>query len=506
MSLAASYQRHAASYHWLEGGEAAAEAGVLEYLPELLNSSDLKTRGLACEVLGNLAFHGLTSAVELGVELYSTSISLSLSDENSHVRDCARLALSELHRWPGEMGKVAWHPAILKHFIVHLDSSDARVRRFTCDVLGDLAVFQSAALAIFDFEPCIRITDMLQDMDTDVRVAAVYALSKLARWPGAARAIETKAVRHMPEILESSETAIQTWACEMVANLASHTDIPLGDICARTVSLLRRRGSGVRQHALHAVVKLSASCEGATAGKVRRIQVWMRSGQPQDHAGGMLCDTSQSILGNLAIHDPGSLALLGSSSYVTQAVSLLWEEEVEVQRYAVYALAKMSCCPDAASWAATDAWTSESILVLSGSFDPDTRKWTCETLGNLALQGGTTPFELGSRACAQITALLSDGSKDVRRGAILALSKISRFYDGAQLVGTTKLLVYATKLLDSHHTRVLTCETLGNLACYKALPQLGSVLCRRLAALLSDEDVEIRESAMFALSSGTREL
>ncbi|KAJ7611548.1 armadillo-type protein [Mycena polygramma] len=488
--------------YWPEGAEAAAQAGVLEYFPDLLNSSDVEVRGWTCGFLGNLAFHGSISAVELGIELCTQAISI-LSDEDSHVRDCAILALSKLHRCPGGMGEVAWHPAILKHFVVHLDSSDARIRRFTCSMLGDLAVFQSAALAMFDFEPCIRLAGMLKDTDDDVQHWAVYALSKLSRWPGAARAIEAEALHHIPALLESSDTDIQTWTCEIVANLAIHTNMPLEEICVRTVSLLRNGGSGVREHALYAIAKFSRSCEGAEM--VGGTNIWEFFSELLDSFDPRICQFTCSILGNLAIHDPDSLALLGSPSYVTQAASLLRDEEVEVQRYALYALAKISCCPDAASWVAADALTLESLLVLLSSFDPYTRRWTCETLAHLALHGCITPIELGSKACAQIAVLLSDENKHVRRGAILALSKISRSRDGAEVVGATKILKYATKLLDSNHTRVLACETLGNLACYQALPQLGRVLRKQLTALLSDEDVDIRESAMFALSYGTRE-
>ncbi|KAJ6592636.1 armadillo-type protein [Mycena capillaripes] len=484
--------------YWSEGAEAAAETGVLEYLANLLNSAHAETRRWTCETLGNMAFHGSMSSVQMGVELCTQIISL-LSDDDKHVRDCAILTLSKINRSPKGMGAVAWHPAILKHLTVHLTSPEARIRRFTCSILGDLAVYQSASLAILSFEPCTRVMGLLRDSDSEVRRSAVYALSKLNRWRGVTRAVEAEAVKRIPALLEYSNPDIQSLTCEFLGNLAIHKSSAVAalrtDLCTQTVSLLSG-SSGVREQALYAIATLSYSCEGAQV--VQRTRIWeyflelLHSSDPRIR--GFTC----RILGNLAIYESASLTLM--KPYVAGMVSLLRDGAVEVQRCAMYALSKMTYWPHAAQ-AVTKVMALEYVLDLLRSSDAQTRRWACETLGNLVSNHLTSPAQLGAKPCAQMVALLSDKNKHVRHGAILALSKISRSRKGAHTVGATKILKYCPKLLHYQNSRSLICETLENLAFYKTLPNLGEVLRRRLTLLLSEGNSDIRESAMFALLS-----
>jgi hypothetical protein len=44
-----------------EGAQAVAEAKALDYVAELLDSSDIETRTWTCEMLGNMVFRGSTS-------------------------------------------------------------------------------------------------------------------------------------------------------------------------------------------------------------------------------------------------------------------------------------------------------------------------------------------------------------------------------------------------------------------------------------------------------------
>ncbi|KAJ6592642.1 hypothetical protein B0H19DRAFT_1245488 [Mycena capillaripes] len=177
----------------------------------------------------------------------------------------------------------------------------------------------------------------------------------------------------------------------------------------------------------------------------------------------------------------------------------------EVQQYAVYTLLKI---PSYFFDVARIRTAMEQVLVeevprLLSSSGSETRRWTCEMLGNLPFHRYIIPKNI----YAQIVTPLSDEDSDVRYGAILAVSKISQWYDGAHGIDAFKIWERDFKLLDLlldfDNTRLLTYETLSNLAFHKALPGLGAELLMRIELLLSDGDPNLctkRESDIPAKS------
>ncbi|KAJ7884419.1 armadillo-type protein [Mycena leptocephala] len=245
-----------------EGAQAVAEAKALDYVTELLDSSDIETRTWTCEMLGNMVFRGSMSH---GVML-CTEIVLLLSDQDSYVRDVAMLVLSRLSHSPDYVGVVT-HSTILKDFAEILDSSDPVIRLYTCSVLGDLALDQSASLINMSSELCVRIARLLSDTDMEVRRCSLWTLSQMSRLTGAAWAVEAQMMQDLPEHLSDIDTV--WWTCEMLGNLAIHKSSsvvqPDVDLWARIVTHLSDEHERIRHAAIHAISKISRTFRGARA-------------------------------------------------------------------------------------------------------------------------------------------------------------------------------------------------------------------------------------------------
>ncbi|KAJ7884413.1 armadillo-type protein [Mycena leptocephala] len=228
----------------------------ISYLPE---ASDTETRIWTCEMLGNMVFYGSTS---VGVEL-CTHIVSPLSDEDVYVRDGAMLTLSRISHSPGSVGTVA-HPTILKHFSENLGSPDARIRIYTCSLLGNLALYQSASSANLSSGLCMRIARLLRHGSS-----AVFPLGTLAdeshNW--AAWAMEGQILQHVPGFLSDVDTV--WWTCKLLGNLAIHKPSsvirPEVVLWARIVTHLSDEHERIRHAAIQAISKISRTLRGAQA-------------------------------------------------------------------------------------------------------------------------------------------------------------------------------------------------------------------------------------------------
>ncbi|KAF7362692.1 hypothetical protein MVEN_00618500 [Mycena venus] len=489
---------------WSEGARAAQKS--LQYAPELLDSFDTETRRWTCETLGHMMFHRVVSAIQLGGDVCTKVVSL-VSDDDKNVRDGAVLALSRISCSPDGVNAIA-HPTILKTLTEYLNSPNPGIRQFTCNILGDLAVCQSACFAKLDFRPCVCITRLLRDGDIDARRSAVYALSKMTYWREVAQAVNARVMKRAPDLLDSSDTETQKFTCEILGNLAVRTSTsPLSvELCARVVSLMSNDDKGIRERAMYAIAKISHSPQGAAV--VRGTRIWEHLAieiRFLDSLQSRIWRFTCSILGNLASQESACLALLGPKSY-TRIVSLLRDHDLQVKRYAIYAVSKMSYWSDAAQ-ATADTKALECIQDLLSSSDAETRRYTCEMIGNLTFHGSLQP---SSELSATVVSLLSDNDSDVRKSALYTLGKITDSTHGADAVRDTNIREYFTELLDTPHPRVrrLTCKVLGNLVARDIIsPGLSLRFlecepyeCEGITWLLDDPDIEVRRCAIYSLS------
>ncbi|KAF7362690.1 hypothetical protein MVEN_00618300 [Mycena venus] len=477
--------------YWSEGAWAAHKA--TEYVAELLESSDTEIRTWTCQTLGNMTLHGVTSATQLGFELCTKIVSL-LRDDDKRVRDSAIMALSKINRSSGGADTVA-HITILKELTEHLNSSDPGLRQFTCSVLGNLAVSQYACFAKLNYEPCVRIARLLKDRDVEARGSAVHALLMMSYWREVAQIVGAQVVKYLPELLSSSNAVTLGSMCEIIGNLVLHTSTSVLDaeLCVRVVSLMSHENWGVRRRAVHAVATISRSRQGAEM--VRGTTIWAES--VNSHA---------VYWENLAVRESASLILLGSKSYM-RIVFLLRDNDIQVQRCAVYALSKMSHWPDAAQ-AMAETKAVQHIPSLLSSSDADTRRWTCEMVGNLASNGSLNTSE---ELSTTVVSLLSDDDKDVRKSALYALARIADSANGAQAIRETSIREYFPGLLKTPNpgVRRLACNLLAKLVT-RDITSPGIIPnfvewklheCLQIVPLLSDKDIRVQRQAINILST-----
>ncbi|KAJ7829230.1 armadillo-type protein [Mycena leptocephala] len=244
----------------------------------------------------------------------------------------------------------------------------------------------------------------------------------------------------------------------------------------------------VRESALHAVAKITETPDGARA--VRDLKVWEYLPESAEHLDFSRPQMEQSwcsILSNLANY---AIEVLGSST-----------TDIDDRRDAVYMLSQVGYRPYGAK---SGAGALKYVPELLFSTDTRTLARTCELVGGMAFYKFTSAAQLGVESCTRIVALLGDDDKHVHSAAMLALWGINYHLVDAHTLAHPTILAHFAEHLDSSvpGIRQLACRTLEALAGSHpaSLVSLCFDLCVRIAPLLSDIDIEVRRSAVHALS------
>ncbi|KAJ7195749.1 armadillo-type protein [Mycena pura] len=346
-----------------------------------------------------------------------------------------------------------------------------------------------AILAVSPFE---RIVSLLHDRNDRVIYAAIYALAKLAQWPEGAQAVITaNTLAHLSKLFESSDANTRMWSCDLVRNVASH-DTSMSAILEvnpfeKVVSLLH--DGKVWDWDIHKLTYVLAKAaqwpEGAqaviTANALAQISKLFESFDARTRT--WSCD----LVGNLAIHEtsmPAAPAILATNPF-EKMVSLLHDENDFVIRAAIYALANQAQWSEGAR-AVITANTLAHLSKLLESSDANTRMWTCNLVGNLAIHETSMPVILGVNPFERIVSHLHDGNDSVIYAPAYALAKVARWPEGAQAVITANSLAHLSKLLKSSkaNTRMWSCNLVGNLAIHET----------SMPAILATNPFETREN------------
>ncbi|KAF8196698.1 armadillo-type protein [Mycena galopus ATCC 62051] len=289
---------------------AVVDSPVFPHVAEMLESPDARTRGASCKLLGSLGRHAPTAPAILELRPCERLWSL-LSDKERRVVFAAEYSLYDIAKSADGAQAVvnakgldyildllelpatrdttlrlleclidsqpALAPAILTPktcqrllllcrnrrqagrvlqetgILVLLDSADLRVREQTCQLVAELAGDESTAPAI-----CVRLVSLCDASYPTVVPAAAFALSRTARWVDGAQAIvDAKALDHVPNLLESSNSEVRSSSCRLLGNLASHGFLELST-CLKLVSLLEHSYADPVIFALEAISNWSA--------------------------------------------------------------------------------------------------------------------------------------------------------------------------------------------------------------------------------------------------------
>ncbi|KAJ7057361.1 armadillo-type protein [Mycena amicta] len=214
-------------------------------------------------------------------------------------------------------------------------------------------------------------------------------------------------------------------------------------------------------------------------------------------------------VGELARHKSTSMAVLGLNPCL-QLVSLLQcallasrDQPIEVIEAAMYALSQIVHWQEGAK-VASAAKALDHVMELLQNPASGVRRWTCWTVGKIAMDDSTSMAVLELNPCPKLVSLLQDQPVEVIEAAMYALSRIVSWQQGAEAASAAKALDHVMELLQhpASNVRRLTCRTVGRIVVYKStsIAVLELNPCPQLVDLLRDQPDEVTEAAMYALS------
>ncbi|KAJ7124633.1 armadillo-type protein [Mycena crocata] len=150
-----------------------------------------------------------------------------------------------------------------------LYSPDANIRSFACEILGNLAQYDSTAQIVLHLEPCDRLQRLLGESDVEVLASATYALSVISQTPAGAQAVlAANVVPLVVQLVGSPDARVRRWASTTLGQLARHKStagtVIRGDAVARLASILS--DENINLSVLDAAIKaFSQICRWADA-------------------------------------------------------------------------------------------------------------------------------------------------------------------------------------------------------------------------------------------------
>ncbi|KAJ7355612.1 armadillo-type protein [Mycena albidolilacea] len=305
---------------------------------------------------------------------------------------------------------------------------------------------------------------------------------------------------HIAQMLGSPDRQAQICSCRLLGNLAWFKSTAPAilelKLCEQLVFLLDDNHSGVIREATAALTHLSRWVDGAKsvvdAKALDHVLALLKS--PESYIQRLACE----LAGNLALHESTAPAVLKLNPFVRLVSSLGDEDYVVCQ--ATYALSQIARWADGAK-DLVDAKVLDHVLRLLESPNPDTQKWACKLIGNLASHKSTARAILKLNLSMQLVSLLGD--EDLFSQAAYALSQIADWVDGAKAVVDAGVLNHVLRLLESPNpdTQEWASKLTGNLASHEftAPAILRLKLCEQIVSLLGDRDSLVSWAA-YALS------
>ncbi|KAJ7491831.1 armadillo-type protein [Mycena galericulata] len=162
----------------------------------------------------------------------------------------------------------------------------------------------------------------------------------------------------------------------------------------------------------------------------------------------------------------------------TNTAATITHENEYVVENAIFALSVIAEFRDGAA-SAVDEKILDRVIDLLHSTNGNVRRWACKALGNLAHHKSTASAVLAANPVEGLASCLQGDDFPAIENAAFALSEMTRWPESLVPVLEAKVLDYAVKLLESRDmTRLLD----------------------KIASLLGEQDKDVLDSAIFALS------
>ncbi|KAJ7767796.1 armadillo-type protein [Mycena metata] len=490
--------------------EARVVADFLLSYDIFLDSTNVVVRSEASWIFGWVAFHSSTREAVLAVRPYGRLVTL-LGDRNVAVVTSACRALAEISRDVNGARAVV-DAGVLEIVEQLLESPEAGVRRWTSELLAQLAVRPSTRRTVVAVHPCAQLVALLRDRSVTVVTSACCALAKISRGMNGARAVVDAGVLEIVgQLLKSPDAGVQRWTSRILGHLASHPStrglVVAVQPCAQLVALLGGGDEDVVEAGCHALWQISLDLDGAIA-VVKAEALELLKQMLKSLLSTEVRQSACWTLGVIASHwsTRGAVVALQSCA---QLVALLGDGNEDVVEGACYALSQISLDLNGTR-AIVEAGGLELLEQMLQSPYTEIRKDACLTLACLAYHSPTREAVLAGQLCAQFVALLGDDYRDVVERTCLALPQISRDLDGARAVVEAEALDFVQRLLKSSGTgvRESVCWTLARLVFYSSTREVVLAVqpYGRLVALLGDGNEDVVEGACYALSQVSDDL
>ncbi|KAJ7753646.1 armadillo-type protein [Mycena maculata] len=410
---------------WPNGAQAAVDAKVLDYIEELLTSSNQGTQRCGCTLVAELASHESIAAEVLMMKPCPQLVSLLRHDDVQVIQQ-ATYALWQISQWRNG-AQAAVDAKVLDYIGELLISSNQGTQSCACTLVANLASHESIVPEVLMMKPCPQLVSLLCHDDVQVIQQATYALWQISQWPnGAQAAVDAKVLDYIGELLISSNQGTQSCACTLVANLASHESIVpevlMMKPCPQLVSLLCHDDVQVIQratYALHCISKWPNGAQAAVDAKVLDYIEELLGSSTQ-----MVQRWACTLAGRLASHKSIAPEVLTMDPCI-QLVALMRHKDMEVIEEAAFALWRISFWPTGAQ-AVIDAKVLDHVVRLLGSPIRRIRSCTSGLVRNLASHDSTAPAITEFTLCVQLISILDDEDQETVTAAIYVLCRASK--------------------------------------------------------------------------------
>ncbi|KAF7369624.1 hypothetical protein MVEN_00293200 [Mycena venus] len=488
---------------WADGALAVCEAEEPGMIDQLLESPDGGVQAWTCNLLGNLGRFKATSTTARKDKRCQKLVEL-WREGKPGVADHAAYALAKLAFWAD--GSVAVVEAgVLQGLDAFAHCAIPGVRRWTCEMLENLARHECTAVALLKINPCQRLVALLRDQESIVVGSALRALASIALHADGALAIsDSEAPIIVNQLLECSESGVRDETCNLLGDLASFEAAAAAawrdNRCHKLVELSHDRIPVVATSAVYALAKMAYWPDGAMA--VVEAGVLQLLGELVGSSIVGIHRWVAVLLVNLARHPPLTTTVLAANP-CERLTTLLHDNDSDIIGLACEALSLISQSLDGAQ-AIMEAGTNSMIDNLLESSNTNVRMWICGLVGNLACLTPVVPAVWGGNRVQKFMELSRNDVPAVAYGAVFALSQIAGSVGGATVVVEGGILQICNQLLESGivDVRRFACVLLQNVASHESTA--GTLLtinpCRRLVALLRDPETIVVESAVCALA------
>ncbi|KAJ7624026.1 armadillo-type protein [Mycena polygramma] len=467
---------------------------------ELLHSFDVEIRRWACTIIAGVAGFRREAGDIVTMEPCTRLVAL-LSD--TAVCDEAIHALAKISGTADGAQTVVNADALL-HVQDLLKSTNAQVRRWSCQLLGNLARHDSTVAAVLEISPCVQLVS-LSKQDIGVHSCAIYALAMISNRPDGALAVMNASVVGLVQQLLPSGSDRRTlgWTCVLLECLAEHQPGAFAVLSQmrpwHIIYLLSDDDVDFRRHGLCEVTRI---IKAGGAQEIIEAQVLHYVGALLNCGDKEIQEQTCAMLGDLASHLPTIHRSMFDGEVFQQLMSLSSETNHTICRGVVRALWIMCEHPMGAA-AIASLNVHHRLSRLLDSADTETAGWTCKILGRLACSQGSLLATLGIMPCRKLVSLLSDNDLGVRRSAIHVLSTMCAQSKGAWTVLSTNVFDHVLELLHSPDPRdvQLTLRLVRHLVDHEstATEALKAIPYQQVVLSSASDDIAVYSSAASAL-------